>query len=231
MVTLLDTDMSPGQFAGFSDPTSSTTTSALHDLFGLQLSPPKLPPCPQHATHVYTQPPAHTYVVESGGALSPCISPRVFDTSNTLSDWPTGHRSKHRNTRLRKQALDQLIIPEERCIPSFTDSTVIGTNMSPQFHMDSALLDHCMALDECFVVGDECSNGGTLLDYSGELPLPPSAHARIGREEEEEDEGRIVGMSVTKGRGEKRGFEELPQSTRKNEEVSETPPKNLPSEF
>ena len=77
---------------------------------------------------------------------------------------------------------------------------------------------------------DAFSDAGTLFDYSGELPLPPSAHARMGREEV-----RTAGMSMTKGRGEKRGIEKLPQSTTKVmdeiEEVSEISLMGLSGEF
>lgn len=201
MITLLDIDQSPSQFAGFSDPTTSTANSALHDLFGLHLSTSPT----KSNSHMYTQPPAHTYVVEASS-----YAPTIPDCSATCV-------SKHCNTRLRKQALNQLIIPEDQGTASQTEHAEC-TNTSFPFYMDSSLLNHCMTLDECFVMSESeemCESCD--VDYLGELPLPPSVHARFGREE-----GR---MRVREGTPfEKRSAEEV------TEVSSETSPA-VPSEL
>ena len=183
-VTLLDMDMSPGQFAGFSDPSSSTANSALHDLFGLQLSSPNsLVLTGSHCnSHVYTQPSTRTQVVESYGCLSSqFVTPGVC----AVKDRP---RTDCRTARLRKQALDQLVIPEEQSISTSQTDTAISecsAYTSTHFLQNSDLLDHCMTLEECFTAsGGEDTNSSSGLDYCGELPLPPSAHAWMGREEE-----------------------------------------------
>lgn len=166
MITLLDIDQSPSQFAGFSDITTSTANSALHDLFGLHLSTSPT----KSNSHVYTQPPAHTYVVEASSYAS------------TIPDCSASCGSKHCNTRLRKQALNQLIIPEDQGTAIQTEHAEC-TNTSLPFYMDSSLLNHCMTLDECFVMSESeemCESCD--VDYLGELPLPPSVHARLGRE-------------------------------------------------
>lgn len=203
MITLLDIDQSPSQFAGFSDLTTSTANSALHDLFGLHLStsPTKSNP------HMYTQPPVHTYVVEASS-----YAPTIPDCSASCG-------SKYCNIRLRNQALNQLIIPEDQGTDIQTEHAEC-TNTSSPFYMDSSLLDHCVTLDECFVMSESeemCESCD--VDYLGELPLPPSVHARLGREE-----GRM-GKGVREGTPfEKHSAEEV------TEVISETS-QAVPSEL
>ena len=137
--------------------------------------------------------------------------------------------------RLRKQALDQLVIPEDQSsITCQADPTALSGNTPSQFHVDPIPIDHCMALDDCFIPSeseDVCGcNSGTPFDYSGELPLPPSAHAHVGRVEER---GRAE-VSLKKVKEEKRGLEKPPQSTEEIEEIeeiSETSPAVLSSEL
>lgn len=201
MITLLDIDQSPSQFAGFSDLTTRTANSALHDLFGLHLStsPTKSNP------HTYTQPPAHTYVVEASS-----YPPTIPDCSASCG-------IKHCHTQLRKQALDQLIIPEDQATAIQTEHTEC-TNTPSQLYMDPSLLNHCMTLDECFVMSeseDMCDG-----DCLGELPLPPSVHARLEREE-----GR---MGMRGREGAEKTFENC--SAEVTQVSSETSPA-VPSEY
>lgn len=91
-----------------------------------------------------------------------------------------------RTTAFRQQALNQLTIPKEQIIHTDqTDhATIISDSVytSPRFLQNLKLLDCCMTLEDCFGPEDEYGSGGAV-EYCGELPLPPSVHARMAREE------------------------------------------------
>ena len=229
MVTLLDTNLSPGQFAGFSDLTSSTANSALHDLFGLHISSPNPPPniCQHNSTnYVYTQPHACTHVVDSFG-----FQPQYTSPCSGVDSLPNNYLMMDDHTlRRRKQALNRLTIPQENnwttdginSTPPINDCLCSASylqtlcNESP-FECCSVTLEDCFIMDADQSAVDHCgdiSGDGVdeRLEYCGELPLPPSVHARMGKEE----------MNKLK-EIEKNGFESQQQLSKVNDDnVTET---------
>ena len=216
--------MSPGQFAGFTDPTTSSANTALHDLFGLQLPSPKplLTGC--HCS-MYTQPPLEMQVVDSAQYMSPCVCTSTV-SSLPLPDVSSYMTSNSRTTRLRKQALDQLTIPKEQSIHTKHSTISESMHASSRFLQSSELLDRCMTLEDCFGLEDDYGSSGTI-EYCGELPLPPSAHVRMGREEER------CGMSVKPYKQEANKSHAQPINLKVTEGIvsSESSPMELTSEL
>lgn len=191
--TLMDVDLPPSQFAGFSDPASCPAHSTLYNLFGLQLlSTP--PPPPPHYTHTVTGFPTHS----TDPSFLYSLPHRR--TAIPLPDCPSSRESLNngRTQRLRKQALDQLIVPEEHYSWSCCDtsSTCLSSASlhANSMHYYNAMDRHCLRLEGCLMMddssesgedGEEGEEGDSCKD---ELLQPGACCTREGRESDKMSE-------------------------------------------
>ena len=206
MSTLLDPAQSPSQFAGFADPVTSTANLALLDLFGFQLTSPRQLHCPG----MYTQSPAQVkmHVIDSSFAhgvpcsyeshhtSSSCTSESSIQSNHSTAtpEYSTDRRSKRYNLRSISTDLDHPHMPEQQENVTSQDKTATSTisecTPASQLYMDSALLDHCMALEECFVMGGgEDGSSSTAMEVEFLLPssMPAAGATREEGETKSED--------------------------------------------